>query len=193
MKKNSLKMRPTAWLTTLATCLLLTWSSPVQAGDIKLQAGTGVTTQIMPLFGLDLIASYKTEGLDLGLIGFDNQETSFTYHNLSGSGNLSDRGLTAAVTVQLIAYEFSYFLEKDIGGFSFGPGIGYGFAEMTEDLQVSGGNQLGDPSPFYTAKDIHYGALLLRGSMSWDLVTCDGIVNSWGGLIGGSLVCGLQF
>lgn len=181
------------WLLGLIALVLLSFPSQLLAGDVKLQAGVGLTTQIMPLAGLDVVTSYQTDGFDLWVLGFDKQEYSFTYHNLAGNGTLSSDGLSANVSVSLIAYEISYFALWEMGPFTLGPGIAYGIAEMTEDLSVAGGNELGDPSPFYTAKDIHYGSLMGKVSTNWDLITCDGIINSWGGLIGGSLVCGIQF
>lgn len=163
------------------------------AGDVKFQVGAGVTTQIVPLAGLDVILGYKADESSLPLLPDHRSEFAITYHNLTGNGQVSNEGTSGVTSVTFVAYEFDYFMNFGSGDFSVGPGVGYGIAETVDSSAASGGSQLGDPSPFLTANDIHYGTLLLRVSQKWSAVACDGIANSFGGLIGGSIVCGIQF
>jgi len=179
------------WSVLLACSLF--FGTSLFAGDFKVQAGAGITTQILPLAGFDLISGYKADESSLPFLPDHRSEFSFTYHNLSGNGQVSSTGNSGTTSVTFIGYELDYFMNFKFGNLSIGPGIGYGVAETTDSSTTTGGNNLGDPSPFFTANDIHYGTLMLRVSKQWSGVSCDGIGNSFGGLIGGSIVCGVEF
>jgi len=181
------------WFIGLSALVFLASSSLSFAGDIKLLAGAGITTQILPLAGASAALSSQSDDTSLFFLPAFKSETALTYYNLSGTGQLTRDGVTGTVGVTLVAYELDYFATVDIAGLRIGPGVGYGVATTTEGLSISGGNQLGDPSPFFSANDIHYGVLMLKVSKSWSFITCDGIGSSFGGLIGGSLLCGVLF
>ena len=163
------------------------------AGTIKLMGGVGFTTQILPLAGFDAVISHEGEKSSFLFLPAYKSELSLVYHNFSGSGQVSQGGVSGTTSVTFVAYELNYFMNFDINGMSVGPGIGYGVASTTDGSAPSSGSPLGDPSPFYTANDIHYGVLLLKASKRWSSIGCDMIANSFGGLIGGGLVCGIEF
>ncbi|MDT8446555.1 MAG: hypothetical protein RRB13_06610 [bacterium] len=177
------------WLrrSLIAVCgLLISFGSAAQAGNLKLQGGATVTTQVLPLAGFSAALGYEADGF----FGF-GQEVTLFYHNLTGQGNLSEGAVSSDVQVDFNSWEIGYFMPYNLGRYTVGPGIGYGVASTTEKL--SNNTDGLDPSPFLTGNDIHYGVVSLRASMAWGSIVCDGIGGSFGGLIGGSLLCGVKF
>ncbi|MDX2470184.1 MAG: hypothetical protein QNL04_06360 [SAR324 cluster bacterium] len=165
----------------------LVFASPnLIAGEVRVLGGTTISTQSIPLYGVTGMISHQSgEGSDI------RRETTLYYHQMQGTKSMSKNGVTGDVTVDFKAIELDYFLMlPDFLGFSaFGPGIGYGIAETVETQ-----NSTTDLSPFFTAGDIHYGVLLLKGQMNvLKSLTCDVTLNSFGGLIAGEFLCGLKF
>ena len=162
----------------------------VFAGEIKVQAGASVTSQVVPLVGGTTTLGYRFESKNWPF-GFDHKEIDLLYHNLTGSGVVTDGTNSATTGVSIQAYELNYFMTWDLGGTAIGPGIGYGVMSMQES--VSSSNGTGDPSPFFTGVDIHYGVLLFKMAMAFDFFGCDLTASSFGGLIGGTAGCGIEF
>ncbi|OGG93736.1 MAG: hypothetical protein A2527_11480 [Candidatus Lambdaproteobacteria bacterium RIFOXYD2_FULL_50_16] len=167
--------------------LALILAPNLQAGDFKAMGGLTFTTQSIPLMGYSAASGYKTDGLDLWIGQPFSQEVDLVYHNLSGKDTTSLSGNSGESQIGLTSWELNYFILTGLLGFEFGPGIGYGVSSTTES------NNGTDSSPFLTGTDIHYGVLLLRLGMSFSLFTCDANLSSFGGLIGGSLLCGIEF
>jgi len=167
---------------------MLLSASSVQAGSLKASGGVTVTSQDLPLAGVSLAGGYKTEGPNLWVTNVDNQEFTLFYHSLSGTGNTSLQGITGTSTVTFNAWEMGYFLTWNLGNYAVGPGLSYGVAETTDSNGVTN-----DSSAFMTATDVHYGAAHLRIEKTIFSINCDADLSSFGGLIGGSLLCGIDF
>lgn len=161
-------------------------ASSLSAGEVRILGGSIVSTQSIPLYGVSAMISHQSgEGSDW------RRETTLYYHQMQGSKNMSNSGDSGEVTVDFKAIEIDYFvLIPDFLGFTaFGPGIGYGIGESVETQSSTT-----DLSPFFTGKDIHYGSLLLKAQMDvFETITCDAVLNSFGGLIAGEFLCGYKF
>lgn len=164
--------------------ILIIFPVTLSAGELRGNFGASFTSAGVPLAGYSADLGYRSEGLDLWLVDFDGAETNLVYHSLS---NLEASASNPALSFK--AYEINYFLLKDLGGLMVGPGFGYGVAE-TSNTPAAG--QTTSSSTFFTAKDIHYGVLAVKASKTWGNIGCDFLVSSFGGLIGGSLLCGLS-
>jgi len=170
--------------------LAMSGSAPVFAGEFRANLGTSFTTTNTPLAGISAAGGYRAGKVDLWLIEFDAAETSLTYHSLKNSSSFGSKKSSTEPTLTFKGYEIGYSLLKEFGGFYIGPGIGYGIAETTN---VPEAGQETSSSTFFTATDVHYGVLTGKVSKRWGAVGCDMVVSSFGGLIGGSLLCGLNY
>lgn len=172
---------------------LLLSGSMLQAEGFSAKGGAAFTTETLPLHGLAFSANYQTTPWPI--LGGLFTDTEVVYHNLQGSGEFKDsEGRSANVTVHFKSYELDWYLllgkEK---GFFWGPGIGYGLAETQEDVNPNESAVVGDPTPFFNHSNIHYGTLILKIGHRWDQAICEGRLSSFGGLIGGSMLCGITF
>jgi len=181
------------WVKILPGCLiaffLLGINPSVQAGEMRGTAGIALTTQVIPLYGLGFMGTYQTD-LPFELLPDYRQEVSLAIYSLSGSGAISKGDFSDTVNVTWKSLEVDWFLLRPdtLGLDYFGPGIGYGIGEMTESDSTEV-----DLSPFYTAKDVHFGVLMVKGVKTFDKIVCEGLVSSFGGLIGGGVLCGVKF
>ncbi|MDX2469262.1 MAG: hypothetical protein QNL04_01660 [SAR324 cluster bacterium] len=184
MKQALLPTLP-AWQILLLGIFFLTVPLVAQAGDLKLKAGVSQTLLVLPLSGTSIMGGYATDGLLFWDVSKNQQEVTLTKHSLSGSGETTYLGVTGNTSVTFDAWELGYFVTWKFGEYEIGPGISYGVAETTETE-----NTTGDPSPFFTATDIHYGTGLIRISTSILGLNCDANFGTFGGLLGGSFLCG---
>ena len=169
------------------TCgLILVATAPQQAkAEVGILAGPGITLLDVPMAGL-------TAGIYNQSEFFSGMEDQFVLlsNSYSGTAAKTVSGVTGDVTVSFSSVEIGWYaLFKDFMGFdAFGPGIGYGWAETTEEQSASV-----DLSPFFTATDVHYGSLMLKAQEKIFAFKCEGIATSFGGLIGVEFLCGIGF
>ena len=171
----------------------LTLTPSVTAADYLAQGGLGFTTQSPALFGFALSLNRRGDSKN----GSWFSDTQLLYHQLNSvsSGGGEDGGTTASVSLQ--SWELNWFFLLPISGkgslhYFGGAGIGYGIAKTKENVSSQGAVK-DDPTKFFSADDIHYGTLLLKIGMNWNNKSCEGRISSFGGLIGGTLLCGLSF
>ncbi|MFH2129993.1 MAG: hypothetical protein ABIK68_06435 [bacterium] len=174
----------------IAFVLLL--ATPVVASDFAVQGGLGISTQVPMLFGYAV--SFNLRGESQGQSWFT--DTQLVYHQLNSVTDAESGNAKASISFRSL--ELNWFLLLNVANrsssfFFWGPGIGYGIAEIDENVSYEGNGVEKDPSYFFTANDIHYGTLLLKLGYSWNNKTCEGRLSSFGGLIGGTLLCGIFF
>ncbi|NQU65634.1 MAG: hypothetical protein HQ517_15310 [SAR324 cluster bacterium] len=172
--------------------LLFLFPMPNFAMDHVIQGGMGITTQAPTLFGYAV--SLNLRGNSQKNSWFS--DTQLIYHRLQSLPGAEEEKVSATITFESV--ELNWFLlfpgTKGNGmRFFWGPGIGYGVAEIREDVNSNGRQVKEDPSTFFTANDIHYGTLLLKLGLSWNNKTCEGRLSSFGGLIGGTVLCGIFY
>lgn len=181
-----------AGFTGFFTFFLFMLSGPAAALELAVQGGLGFTTQSPALFGL--AASINARGDSKTGSWFS--DTQLIYHRLRNTSIIAEE--SESVTIALDSFELNWFLLlplKNQGDLNFfgGPGIGYGVAEVEENNNSDDDSTDEDASRFFTAKDIHYGTLLLKFGINWGNKTCEGRISSFGGLIGGTVLCGILF
>lgn len=153
--------------------------------NFSARGGLTFTALGIPMFGVSAVVAYHSP---MSLIPFiDSQEATFYYHNLSGSKNIKKNDLEGNVSVSWQSIEIDYWLLSDLGDWKFGPGIGYGIGELNENTDNP------SLSPYYTATDVHYGILALKGVTNIYGLDCEATLNSYGGLISGGFLCGYEF
>lgn len=171
---------------TLGVALLGMAVLPQQAkAETGIMAGPGLTLLDVPMVGLTAGLYNQSEFIS----GMEDQFV-LLYNNYSGTATKTVSGVSGTVNVTLSSVEIGWYaLIKDFMGFdAFGPGIGYGWAETTEEHSASV-----DLSPFFTATDVHYGSLMLKAQEKVFAFKCEGIATSFGGLIGVEFLCGIGF
>ncbi len=171
---------------TLTFLILFSFQAKnLRAGEAKVLGGVSLTSQGIPMLGLSVMGGYQAD-LFWGM----QQETTIYLHTLTGSALKTKNGASGTVTVGMRSVEADWFaLFTDVWGLDgIGPGIGYGIAETTETQTGSL-----DLTPFFTAKDVHYGVLLFKLQEQFGPFACEATANSFGGLIGGGVLCGFMF
>ena len=160
-----------------------------QAAEYSVLAGPAFATQPFPTYGLAVSANAR---MPLPW-GPTHSEFQYITQYLSGSGRINRRQ-SADVSVILKNFELNWFvLYETVDQWYIGPGVGYGFLFVYEDVETDGGNRLGDPSPLFDSENIHIGSLMVKAARSWERVHCEGRLSSFGGLIGGGVLCGILF
>jgi len=176
----------------LGILLLLPGVNPVLAADYALQGGLGFSIQEPMLLGFAVSLNRRGESEK----GSWFSDTQLVYHLMRSVSDSSEANASASIT--LTSYELNWFFLLPVklqsgSRFFWGPGIGYGIAEVDEDVSYEGRGAEADPSPFFSAYDIHYGTLALKFGFNWNNKTCEGRLSSFGGLIGGTVLCGILF
>ncbi|MDH5559613.1 MAG: hypothetical protein OEY59_02005 [Deltaproteobacteria bacterium] len=160
-----------------------------QAGEFSLMGGYGFTSLTVPTNGLSGVAGYRTD-MQGGWFFTDYQLVAY---NLVGKATVA-KDVKVDCLVKMKSYEMNYtvlFGKSD--SLSFGPGIGYGVAIVTEDVNSVDGGRRGDSCPFFANSDLHFGNLYLKIAKRFDSYLCEGRLSSFGGLIGGGVVCGITY
>ncbi|MCP4298400.1 MAG: hypothetical protein GY786_22675 [Proteobacteria bacterium] len=165
----------------------LLFSEKIKASEFKLMAGGTVTIAPTALMGVS-----GGMGLLTNKTGNFFGEFDLIFHYLRNPGSSSeDDG--DDVSINFSGYELSGFLlfgEKD--GFFGGPGLGYGTARV-EEIPGKKNHVNRDPSSFFSATDIHYGSGSLKLGYWQEGITYEIILSSFGGLMGGTFLCGFLF
>jgi hypothetical protein len=176
----------------LVVILFLWITHPTIAREFAVQGGAGFTTQSPALFGLAVSANLRGDSNPDSWFS----DTQLVYHWLRTTSIAEDDDTSATITFRSLELNWFYLLPIESQGarhFFWGPGIGYGVAEVQEDISSESSNSGKDPTRFFSADDIHYGTLLLKFGFNWSNKTCEGRLSSFGGLIGGTVICGIIF
>lgn len=172
--------------------LFLGIAHPTHALEFAVQGGAGFTTQSPALIGLAVSANLRGDSHPDSWFS----DTQLIYHWLRTITNAEEDGTSATITFRSLELNWFYLLPIETQGprhYFWGPGIGYGVAEVQEDISGESSSSGKDPTRFFSADDIHYGTLLLKFGFNWSNKTCEGRLSSFGGLIGGTVICGIIF
>lgn len=134
--------------------LLLLFPKSNFAMDYAVQGGMGITMQA-PFFGYAV--SINLRGNSQANSWFS--DTQLIYHSLQSLPGAKEE---VSATIRFESVELNWFLllpgtRENALRFFWGPGIGYGVAEIKESVSSNGRQVKEDPSTFFTADDIHYG------------------------------------
>ena len=158
----------------------------VSAGELTLFWGGAAMFDTPTLLGAGAGAGYRG---DAGSSGFF--ETDLILHWMTGSVEENDS--TTRVTFKSVELDVYYLLGKPTG-FYFGPGLGYGIAEVDEKLGSRSRSAGNDTTNYFTGKDIHYGAYMLKFGSDWgEGQALELRLSSYGGLIGSTLFIKYMF
>jgi len=160
--------------------------------------GAATTLSPFPLWGIHFGLIYRQTPKDEKFYDFQLDQY-YLSGNSSGLGEdevnhgsfgLQDGENVSTATVTLNAQLISMYMLYGSPEYFWGPGIGYGFANVTEKQSSSARK---DPTPFFSKNDIHFGTLMLKLGKSFDDFDCEIRFNSFGGLISGEGACGIFF
>lgn len=171
--------------------LVLMFAHPSAAMEFAVQGGAGFTTQVPNLSGLAFSANMRGDPKTNSWFS----DTQLINHWFMANTDAKEGDASATITFRSWELNWFYLLPiktQNSLDFFWGPGIGYGVAEVDEDIS-SRGDVKKDPSKFFSADDIHYGTLSLKFGFNWSNKTCEGRLSSFGGLIGTTVLCGIVF
>ena len=169
---------------------LVLFGSGLYASQYVFSVGTTLTLKNVPLIGISGSVAILSEPNDRTI--YEYQLLSHVLRGIVFNAPGGD-GFESGVLIEMETYEFGFyhlFLEDN---YYWGPGVGYGIAQTREVNQAESRIGQQDPSPFFSAKDIHYGVLLLKIGKTFGKYICELNVSSFGGLIGGSALCGITY